>query len=220
MDKDIKMILTDRDRELMRWINSMGFVTIDCIVEKMNIHIANVYRRLRKLVANEYIIHERIHQNRLGTYYLSAKGTSCSDSNLPPLRRISWGTYKHDLLVARLGLALQKQFGGEYISERELKYQKTKGGKINNPGHVADGQLNFDSKSVLIEVELRQKGSQRLKKIMTEHMKNFDIDEVWYFCGSKDVFSQIKEYKKTCRFLKVFDLYDCLPTSKRRAQHA
>lgn len=218
--KDIvNILITKRDIALMRWINSMGFVTIDCIAEKLNIAKSTAYGRARKLVAHNYISHKRIVFDGPGIYTLTHKGVSCCGSDLPPLRNIAKGTYDHNLIVTRLSLKLQKQHGGDFISERELQYQKNKDGKIGKYGHVADGELVIKNKRILIEVELALKGKKRLKEIMTEHMKNFDIDEVWYFCGSKRVKQAIAEYQSTCSFLKVYDLKDYLPTRAETTCH-
>ena len=208
-------LITKRDRELMRWINAVGFATIYFIAEKLNIAVSTAYGLVKKLLANEYLIHHQLYYGMPSVYYLTEKGAENSGSYLPPLRKISKGSYDHDLIVTQLVLRLAKKFNAELITERELRYRKAQDGIIGQPGHISDGILIIDNKRIAIEVELHQKGSRRLKKIMSEYMKNFDLDEVWYFCGSNDVHRQISEYQSTCSFLKVFHLNNYLNTENK-----
>lgn len=206
-DEVVNMMITKRDVDLMQWINAMGFVTIGLIAKKLKIALPTAYARIRKLTNHGYLYHERIFFGLPGVYYLTSKGIDCSGSALPGLRRISRGTYQHDLTLALLSLKLADQFGCEYISERSLKYEKMKDG-IGIPGHIPDGMLLLENKKIAIEVELSKKGARRLQKIMQEYLKNFDIDEVWYFCGSADIKRQVDQYQPSIKFLKVLDLPD------------
>ena len=201
-------LITKRDRELMRWINAVGFATIYFIAERLNIAVSTAYGLVKKLLINECLIYHRMYYGMPAVYYLSEKGAENSGSYLPPLRKISKGSYDHDLIVTQIVLRLSKKLDAEVITERELRYQKAQDGIIGQPGHISDGVLIIENKRIAIEVELHQKGSRRLKKIMSEYMKNFDLDEVWYFCGSSDVHRQISEYQSTCSFLRVFQLND------------
>ena len=55
-------------------------------------------------------------------YCVTEKGVENSGSYLPPLRKISKGSYDHDLIVIQLILRLSKKFNAELITERELRY--------------------------------------------------------------------------------------------------
>lgn len=197
--------MTKRDRELMKWVNSVGYATIEQIAQKLDISNWAVYKRTKKLVAHEYLLHRRLYHGLPGIFSVTEKGVEYSGSHLPPLRTVSKGTYDHDLMVTQLVLKLSKKFGGELITERELRYQKTQDG-FGQFGHIADAEILLDNKKIAIELELNKKGNRRLQKIITDYMKNFDVNEVWYFCANNQIKRQVMEYQSTCSFLKVYDL--------------
>lgn len=207
MKKNI--LITKRDREIMRWINAVGFATIDQIAKKLEIANVTAYGRLSKLVRHEYLQHERLYFALPGVYSVTEKGVECSGSHLPPLRMLSKATYDHDFTVTQLVLQLSKKLGGELTTERELRYQKTQDG-IGQFGHIADAEIMVDNKKIAVEVELNKKGNRRLQKIMNDYMKNFDINEVWYFCANNQIKRQVMEYQANCSFLKVFNLNEYL----------
>lgn len=204
-----EILITKRDRELMRWVNLVGFATIGQIGEKMSMSNWAVYKRVKKLERNECLVSQRVYHGLPGVYRVTEQGTKCSGSHLPPLRMVSKTTYDHDLTVTQLMLKLSKKMGGELTTERELRYQKTQDG-IGQFGHIADAEIIIDSKKIAIEVEMTKKGNRRLRKIMTGYLKNFDINEVWYFCANAQIKRQISDYQSTCSFLKVFDLDEYL----------
>ena len=203
------ILITKRDREIMKWINAVGFATIDQIAKKLEIANVTAYGRLSKLVRHGYLQHERLYFASPGVYSVTAKGVECSGSHLPPLRMLSKANYDHDFTVTQLVLQLSKKLGGELTTERELRYQKTQDG-IGQFGHIADAEIIVDSKKIAIEVELNKKGNRRLQKIINDYMKNFDINGVWYFCANNQIKRQVSEYQSSCSFLKVFDLNEYL----------
>lgn len=98
-------------------------------------------------------------------------------------------------------LTLSKKYGCEFTSERELRYLRAQDGI-----HIPDGELLLNDKKIAIEVELSTKSNRRLQKIINDYMKNFDIHEVWYFCGNNEIKRQVMKYQSSHSFLKVFDL--------------
>lgn len=200
-----EVLITKRDREMMRWVNCVGFATIGQIAEKMGMSNWAVYKRVKKLVRIECLAHHRIYHGLPGIYCLTSLGAECVGSHLPALRMISKATYDHDLVLTQLVIKLSKTVGGELTTERELRYQKTQDG-IGQFGHIADAEIMVDNKKIAIEVELTKKGNRRLKKIINDYTKNFDINEVWYFCANNQIKKQVSAYKSNCSFLKVFDL--------------
>jgi len=188
--------LTDRDLALMRWINGLGFVTIDLIATYLNIAKPTAYGRIKKLVVRGYLLHERIFHGVSGIYRASAIGAKASNSPLPPLRHVRINSYHHDLKVAALSLCLCGRFGGQYIPERDLLQEKGLE-RIGQLGHVCDGILVVEDKRIAIEVELHKKGKRRREQIMQAYLKNFDYQEVWYFCGNAEVERQMTAFTKT-----------------------
>ncbi len=204
-----KIKITKRDRELMKWVNGVGFAKINQIAEKMGISKWAAYKRVNKLAHNGYLEYQRFYHDLSGVCTVTEMGVEYAGSYLPPLKSIAKGTYDHDLLVTDILIKLQKKHQGEFTTEREFRYQKNQDG-IGQFGHVPDAEILIDNKKIAIEVELNKKGSRRLQKIMNEYMKNFDISEVWYFCATNEIKRQISEYQSGFSFLKVFDLDDCL----------
>lgn len=204
-----KIKITKRDRELMKWVNGVGFAKINQIAQALGVSKWAAYKRVNKLVSDGYLQYHRFYHDLSGVCTVTDLGVEYAGSYLPPLKSISKGTYDHDLLVTDILIKLQKKYQGEFTTERELRYQKNQDG-IGQFGHVADAEMLIDNKKIAIEVELNKKGTRRVQKIMNEYMKNFDINEVWYFCATNEIKRQIAEYQSTCSFLKVFDLGEYL----------
>lgn len=199
----MKMWLTERDMRLMDWINRIGFVTVEHVAKWLSVAVPTAYIRLKKLVSNGYLIHERIFHGVPGIYRLTLKGKYISSSSLPPLRRIRIGTYHHDLAVVDLSFVLLARYGGEFIYERDLRQDSEY--EIGKSGHISDGMLLCGDKKIFIEVELTCKGKQRLRKIFNHHMRQFGC-ETWYFCGSDAVERHIKAEMCDVDFIKIYSL--------------
>lgn len=208
-EKEVKevreVLVTVRDRELMLWMNRIGFVTLEMIASKLNVALITAYKRMRKLISLGFLNYQRFYFGMPGVYTVSNIGAEFCGSFLPAMRGISKATYDHDLRVTELLLSLSKKHNAEFTTERELRYQKTQDG-IGQLGHIHDAEIFIDEKKIAIEVELSTKGRRRLQTIMNEYMKNFNVHEVWYFCANLAIKKQIEEYQSSCSFLKVFDL--------------
>lgn len=198
-----------RDRVLLGWMNKMGFVTLDQICKKFNIAKRTAYGRLQKLIAHELIIHQRLFHN-LGTYRASQLGVQLSGSELPPLKRLPPATFYHDQQVTNLSLALMKRFGGDYISEWQLRYENNQNG-FGESSHIPDGILILDDKQMAIEVELNQKSKRRREHIFDYYIQRFDYKAVWYFCANKEIERQILPYTEKLDFFKTFMLSEFIP---------
>lgn len=195
--------LTPRDLSLLQWINAAGFVTIDHIVRWLKVARPTAYIRTKKLAQHGYLIHERIFHGMPGIYRVSALGVQVCGSNLSVFRRVPLATYRHDLFVAHLSLILTKHYQGSFITERELRNSeehKTFGQR----SHLPDGVIVIDGKRMAIEVELNKKSRRRREKIFGHYLKNFDFDEVWYFCSNQEIIRQIKPFMEKASFFKVF----------------
>jgi hypothetical protein len=209
MNKIKNIQLTRRDKDLMRWVNKVGFVTIALIAAKFDVALSTAYGRVRKLVDHAYLRHQRIYHGLPGVYCVAKLGLEWIGGDLPVVKNIPRGSYDHDLQVTKIMLALSKKYSCDFVSERELRYLRAQG-KIGQRGHIADGELLLDDKKIAVEVELSTKGDRRLQKIMNEYMKNFDINEVWYFCGDEYIKRQVIKHQGSCSFLKVFELRECV----------
>lgn len=198
-----KMRVVDRDYELLRWINSVGFVSIEHIAMWMRVVKSTAYVRMKKLTNAGYLIHEYVFYGEGGVYRLTNKGVQLCNSNLPYLSSISAGSYRHDLAVTKLNLDLSRHLNCSYVPEREIRHEKG----VNNfgqVGHTPDGVLSISSKKIAIELELNKKGLRRREKIVSWYMKNFEFDQVWYFCGTREIAKQMNSFTGKAKFLSIF----------------
>jgi len=201
------MQITSRDLEIIKWINGFGYVTVEHLQRKMLISKQAVYRRMKKLADEEYIIHERLFVDQPGVYGVTKKGVSVSGDDLGP-GKISLGTYRHDLEVVRVALELEEKTGGIYLSERRIRKKNGLHG-VGQAGHVPDGILNFsDGKKIAVEVELSTKGTARLEKILKGYVRLTEFTKVWYFTENRSLAEKIKSLSAKMPFIQVFDLYE------------
>lgn len=196
--------LTSRDLDLFRWINAMGFVTLDHVAQYWNVHSTTAHKRLKKHLEHEFLNQERLTYDH-AIYYLTRRGVDISDSVLPPLRQISLSSYRHDLFVVSLSLQLMKHYGGQFISERELR-QRQGMQVFGGHTHISDGDFLYQEKRFAIEVELNKKSEHRREKIFHHYQKQFEYDAVWYFCGNQEVKNQLIPYAEKVDWLKLYDL--------------
>lgn len=197
------MLVTRRDVDILNWINGVGFVNIDQITERYKISRETAYARLRKLVARNYLLHERLLQNKPGHYRVTKEGAEFNPLGLKPIRHISLGKYQHTKIIVDLSLKLAEKYQAQFITERELRLDMACDG-VGFRGHLCDGVLNFYGKRIAIEVELTTKGRDRLRKIIKHYCTDFSFDEVWYFCGNSEVKNLIESQSQGYDFVKTF----------------
>lgn len=197
------MLVTRRDVDMLNWINGVGFVNIDQITARYKISRETAYARLRKLIAGNYLLHERLLQNKPGHYRVTKEGAEFNPLGLKPLKYVSLPKYNHTKLIVTLSLKLTEKYQALFIPERELRLDMECDG-VGHCGHLADGVLEFEDKRIAIEVELTTKGRRRLKKIITGYLSDFSFNEAWYFCGSKEVMNLVESQSKGRDFIKTF----------------
>lgn len=197
-------MLTERDVEIIRFINNFGFCEMGQIEKRFLLKKPRNYEIMRRLVRHGFINHKRIYFGRHGVYYASAKGAKYT--NLPPIDRISQGQYDHQIFIIKVYLKLRQQYpDAHWISERQLKHDKFYDG-VGKRGHVSDGiLLSPDDKQIAIEVEMSVKGKNRMEKILKGYGAQFNIKEVWYFC-LPNVASMLSVVAVKMPFIKIFDL--------------
>ena len=115
--------LTTRDLQLFRWINAMGFVTIDHIARYWRVDPSTAHKRIKKLTDHHFLEQERLTCDH-AIYYVRRRGVQACHSPLPLLQHISLATYKHNLLIVSVSLQLTQHDGSEFVSERELRHQQ------------------------------------------------------------------------------------------------
>ena len=204
----MSMKITERDIEILEFINDFGFCGMPEIEKRFSIKRPLGYRLLRRLVREGYVSHKRLFYSGYGLYYLTGKGAHCTD--LPPIERIAVGYYDHQVSLIHVYLGLrQRHPDATWTSERRLKHDKFYDG-VGKHGHVADGILTLaDGRKIAIEVELSVKGKNRVERILKNYGAQFSFSEVWYFC-SPAVMKVLTPLVEKMSFIKIYSLSEFL----------
>ena len=196
------MEFTDRDAQVLRWINGHGFATGSQVANWLGVRYQTAHRRLKILTEGGYLKSARVGHNRQTLRLTKAGVTRCGD-DLPPLRAIRFGSFSHDLQLIDLATWLTSETGGEFTPERRIRQQRALKG-VGIHGHVPDGLLKLDGQQpIAIELELSTKGWQRLQTILQSYAADFDIGEVWYFAGNDALRKRLKRAAEGYAFVKV-----------------
>ncbi len=202
-------MLTDRDIAILKFINQFGFCVMPHLNERFGLRKSYNYELIGRLIDKGLVIHEEGFRKQGGVYRLTKKGASFTE--LPPLKNVPWGIFRHEVLLVHLHFKLMEKYPDAiWFSERELNYDHTFDG-IGKRGHLPDGLLEFkDGKKVLIELELSRKGERRLKKILDHYALQLGIeDEAWYVCDD-EVIPLLTKATINKPFIKVLRLQDIL----------
>ena len=203
-----EMKLTDRDIEILRFINDFGFCTTPHLMNFISVRQWRIYQIMNRLVRRGLVKKEFGFQGHPLIYYLTDEGASFTD--LPAIDAVSFGVYLHQVAMVNVALKLMRLYPeATWVSERHLKYDKFIDG-VGVRGHIADGLLLFpDAKRVAIEVELSVKGKRRLDGILKSYSAQFDIKEIWYFCSPK-AYSSLTGLVGKKTYIKLFTLKEFL----------
>lgn len=198
------MKLTERDREILKFINAVGWCNASQLGRRFGMKWWIVYRVMKRLVNADLVLHEKMSFEFFGVYYLTYKGASYTD--LPHIEKISKGGYDHQKALIDVILKLRDMHPeATWVSERHLKQQKFLYG-VGRFGHVSDGVFIFpDEKKVSIEVELSRKSRRRLQGIINSYAGTLTYKEVWYFCED-EVMSKVAAVVGKKSFIKIFSL--------------
>lgn len=198
------MQITNRDVEIIRFINEFGFCEIKQIEKKFSIGNSRCYQIMQRLKIAGLVKHERIFHGSHGIFYLTAQGAEFTD--LPPIRNIPKDCYSHQLMIINIYFRLTKQYPeATWVSERQLRHEKLKN-RATRRNHVADGMLLFpDDKQIAIEVELTMKSKFRLERILNEYSSRMEINQIWYFC-SPSVLPKVRKMTEKKSYIKTFSV--------------
>lgn len=202
------MRLTARDRDILKFINAVGWCTAPQIQERFEMKWWTFYRVMKRLLKAELVVHQQVKFEWHGDYYLSSLGAGYTD--LPPIDRISKGIYDHQKILVDVILKLRKLYpDAVWVSERHLIQQKFQYG-VGRGGHISDGVLIFpDDKKIAIEVELSLKSKQRLRGIFNAYAGTLAYKEVWYYCADT-VMRGVTALAGKRSFIKIYSLREFL----------
>ncbi len=204
------MRLTERDPELLRWINGHGFVITRQAARWMGNRHQTAHRRLGVLARGGLLTQERVYHNRDGAYRLTNLGLGVADDPLCKLSAIRKGSFDHSVMMVDIGLAVVEETGGNFLPERRVRQQRGLNG-VGVRGHVPDGVLQIDGrKPIPVELEMSTKGADRLRRIVRAYARDQDVEEVWYFVTSGEVRSLLE---RITRGYGMFRIRDWEPSS-------
>lgn len=200
--------LTDRDIDILRFVNEFGFCEMSQIEKRFGMKSSYSYRVIRRLVKIGFMNHQRLFHMRNGIYFLTTKGAECTD--LPPIKKISLGQFEHQRAVTDVYIKLREKIPEAlWISERQLKHDKFYEG-VGKTGHLSDGMLVFpDGKQIAIEVELSLKGKNRIERIFKGYGAQFSIKEAWYYCP-EGLIKPLKKLAEKMPFIKIYNIAEFL----------
>lgn len=218
MNKPCKIRITERDLEILNFINDFGFCEMPQLEKRFNLRKPKNYMLINRLIKIGLVKHERLFYGRHGIYRLTRKGAR--NTPLPPLNRVVLGNYIHDIKLMEIYLKLRELYPeAQWISERKLKQEKYTDG-VGKKGHLPDGMLIFpDGKEVAIEVELTAKDRRRVERILKWYTGKFDIKEVWYYC-SPSIVAYMQNKAAKMAFVKVKRLDELLGKDKEAIPNA
>ena len=196
--------LTERDLEIIRWINSHRAATVEQVARKLGLSVFTVKKRLSELKSCDYLVYEKLFHEKPGVYRAGAKGAAVTGDSLP-VARLTLGSYEHDLQLVDLAVSLEQKTGVQWQTDRQLRHEKGLKG-VGAPGHIPDGILIFPGGDrVAVELELSPKGAGRLEKILRDYARR-RYKEVWYFVSSDYLAARIQT--AALPLIKVFSWPD------------
>src|SRR3989338_10908410 len=101
------MQFTERDIEILEFINEFGFCEMPKIEKRFGLKKPRGYQIIRRLVKAELVIHQRVFHSNHGVFYLTKRGAKCTD--LPPIKNIPKDIYAHQLTIIDVYFKLIKQ---------------------------------------------------------------------------------------------------------------
>jgi hypothetical protein len=196
--------LTERDLQMIRWINGHRVATAEQVANKFGLSTPTAKRRLYGLKSLDCLVYEKVFQDKPGVFRAAARGIAAAGDSLPAAR-IVLGSYEHDLQLVDLAVTLEHRTGAQWQTDRQIRHEKGLKG-VGTPGHSPDGVLVFPGGArIAVELELSPKGAGKIEKIFMEYAGS-QYQEVWYFVNCDYLAARIRS--AALSLLKVFSWPD------------
>lgn len=217
------MQITERDKEILLWINRHGFVTANQVARMFGMHLQKAYLRLKCLVDYGMLKRERILYRKPGLYFLTPAGAQFSESEIAPMRRYpADSVVNHHLQTVDISIEITNHHDAVgWITAREIKNQQAmaaleKTGSSKNildamRMRVPDGIVRRLDGHYAIEVELTLKHRPRITKIITDYaMKTIkgELKGVIYFTDKSAVIKALREEIGRTAVEEYFQIYE------------
>ncbi|MCL6478858.1 MAG: hypothetical protein K6T65_10620 [Peptococcaceae bacterium] len=207
------MQITQRDISMFMFIDNFGYVSAQHIAIMYNMSLKSAYKRLNSLVKNGYLQHIRIFHRKHGVYLCTAKALSLIPYPAS-IARINLGTYKHNLLLVDLLLALSNEYNCTYKTDRIIRREQGFSLNPSSRPHFPDAVLSISGNNIAVELELTEKGAARLNRILKYYIRSTLYSEVWYFVSSPALAHKIQNKTIKMPFIKVQLLSEVLSDVK------
>lgn len=197
------MEITQRDIELMRWIQEQKFMSGKQIRKVFWKNISENsredYKRLRELQMAGFLKKNKRHIYRNALYLVTSNGmrplkASERYQGWSELADVDYSTYCHDLAVTDLRILFHQMGYQAWISERVLSRWKM----FRN---VADGMIHHNGGYYAIEYESSQKAKDRYKEIFLNYAFDSQVNAIIYVLDVAELITRVSRESATCKKL-------------------
>ncbi len=214
MKNNMNFKITEREKEILRFILEMKFSSMDQIYEKffqLDDSTSNryAYERLHKMVKAGLLSTQKIHTENSTFYLITKKGFRLieqqlsEDSLVKPIKKIDIRYFDHDFYVLKCRIIREKTGNASHwMSERELKHRWSKLSGGLSKVYMPDGiYTNKTEEKVAFEFELSIKAKaryvdkvQKFAYLMKRPASPFQ--RALFVAYKKSVFDYLKEITK------------------------
>lgn len=186
--------MTDRDREIVRWIGRIGAVTVPQVMARFELCRTIAYSRIGACVEAGYVRRARLVYNNPALLVATTAGLRYARLELSPMR-VSLSLAPHHLVCGHVAVWLERARPGErVVSVRELEHEERQQGLLiasatmgelpsGSPRqHRPDFAVLGAAGTEAIEVELTGKAPSRLDQILRAWKWARHVDRVTYLC--------------------------------------
>jgi hypothetical protein len=188
--------LTDRDRDIIRWVTGWGAVTADQVAQQFfhrpdgSEGLRAAYRRVEALAAMRLLLYQRETGVPCKVIRATRRGAEVAGLALAPAPFVAHD-FQHALAVIDVAEEeLRKHPGAQLITERQLRAERHRelaaGTRTPGTGRIPDAVLVVPMPSgrppyrVAIEVDLARKDRRTVEAILHQYaFETYDL--VWWF---------------------------------------
>lgn len=182
-------MVTERDINIMRFVNQFGFSSIPIIKKTFFKHIddnsARVMAQRRLTVLKNYgFVKELKNQiTRHNIYSMTESGLGVLEANnhecLKPVNHVNWGEFQHDFEIQNVYVRFRDLGYLRFYSERKAKEKMPFGDLI--PDLII---FRNDDKALMIEVEMTRKSFKRMEEKLRQYSDSPYMFSLLYLCGN------------------------------------
>ena len=218
------MTLTDRDREILRWITRHGVVTIDQITRKFfpTEHGKSAcFQRVRKMcdASPALLQRDRVHYQEPAVIRVTNQGASLADIGIQPAKLVPAEVH-HSLAIVDLAEELSAENpGATLLTERERRaqrYREKRMGQRKTTGRIPDAVLVFPAsgnkkeRTVAVELDRSRRSRMDAENVIKAYLAERYTDVWWYVRPTR-----VDPVREITRRMKVDDFIEVRPWQGR-----